>query len=183
MNNIARTTWKQIRIIADRYPIVIAALVIILYYLLTNFNLYQHKGQRHTFLDYIMEFDSLFFLWLATAALLQVQKWRKSYIVEEGQRRNIERILDRQQIYSHLVNDITALLQDNVNNPLAVISVTTQEMRRKFEKDGEIMRWLDRIDGAMQRIHHTIHDLQAYEAQKIIESSHEVLKAQQESSL
>jgi hypothetical protein len=70
------------------------------------------------------------------------------------------------------------LLQDNVNNPLAIISVTTQEIRRRFEKDSEIVRWLDRIDGAMKRIHNTIRDLQAYEAHKLIESSTEVLKDQ-----
>jgi hypothetical protein len=64
-----------------------------------------------------------------------------------------------------------------VNNPLAVISVTTQEMRRKFIEDNEMVRWLDRIDGAMQRIHHTIRDLQAYEAQKLIDSSNEILQA------
>jgi signal transduction histidine kinase len=126
-----------------------------------------------------MEFDSLFFLWIAAALLLQVQKLRKTHKQEEANRRSMERVLDRQQIYSQLVNDITSLLQDNVNNPLAVISVTTQEMRRKFERDNEILRWLDRIDGAMQRIHNTIRDLQAYEAQKLMESSSEILKKQQ----
>jgi hypothetical protein len=90
----------------------------------------------------------------------------------------MERVLDKQQIYSALVNDITSMLQDSVNNPLALISVTTQEMRRRFETDPEIMRWLDRIDGAMQRIHHSVRDLQAYEAQKLIESSQEVIEAQ-----
>jgi hypothetical protein len=105
-----------------------------------------------------------------------VQKWRKSYTTESEHRRNIERVLDRQQIYSQLLNDINALLQDNVNNPLAVISVTTQEIRKKFETDKEIMRWLDRIDGAMQRIHHVIRDLQSYESQKMVSSSSEILK-------
>jgi signal transduction histidine kinase len=83
----------------------------------------------------------------------------------------VERVLDRQRIYSQLTTDITMMLQDNVNNPLAVISVTTQEIRRKFQQDTEIMRWLDRIDGAMQRIHNTIRDLQAYETQKMIDAS------------
>ncbi len=53
-------------------------------------------------------------------------KFRKSQHKEEHHRQEIERVLDRQQMYSQLVGDITALLQDNVNNPLAVIAVTTQ---------------------------------------------------------
>jgi len=171
--------WSFLRKLFDRYPVLVAALVIYLYYLLTSINFFQNKGKARSFLDYIMEFDSLFFLWIAAAALLQVQKLRKAHKQEEENRRNMERVLDRQQIYSQLVNDITSLLQDNVNNPLAVISVTTQEMRRKFERDNEILRWLDRIDGAMQRIHNTIRDLQAYESQKLIDSSNEVLKKQQ----
>jgi signal transduction histidine kinase len=125
-----------------------------------------------------MDFDSLFFLWLAAAALIQVQKMRKSTKQEQDRRHNIERVLDRQQVYSQLVGDITSLLQDNVNNPLAIISVTTQEIRRRFEKDAEIIRWLDRIEGAMQRIHNTIRDLQAYESQKLIDASNEALKEQ-----
>jgi len=171
-----KKVWDKIRVVIDKYPIIIAAVVIYLYYLLTTMNLFSHKTEHHSVLDYVMEFDSVFFLWIAAAALLQVQRIRKAYKKEEEQRRNVERVLDRQQIYNQLVNDITMLLQDNVNNPLAIISVTTQEIRRRFEQDSEILRWLDRIDSAMKRIHNTIRDLQAYEAQKLIESSNNLIK-------
>lgn len=170
--SIYKKSWSFI----ERYPVLIAALVIYLYYLLTSVNFFEHHNEKQGILDYVMQFDSLFFLWLAAAALLQLQKIRKAHKQEEEHRRNVERVLDRQQIYSSLINDITMLLQDNVNNPLAIISVTTQEIRRRFESDKEILRWLDRIDGAMNRIHNTIRDLQAYEAQKMIEASTNSLK-------
>jgi signal transduction histidine kinase len=161
---------------AEKYPVILAAIVIYCYYLLTSINFFKHHAEKQTLLDYVMQFDSLFFLWLAAAAFLQVQKMRKSQEKAVEQRRTMERVLDRQQIYGTLIKDITMLLQDNVNNPLAIISVTTQEIRRRFESDKEILRWLDRIDGAMQRIHNTIRDLQAYEAQKLIESTTEKLE-------
>ncbi len=176
MKELFNKIWLKIHVIVEKYPILIAAIVIYLYYLLASINLFRHAGEKQTFMDYVMKFDSLFFLWLAAAALLQVQKMRKAYKREEETRRNIERALDRQQIYSTLVNDITMLLQDNVNNPLAIISVTTQEIRRRFETDPEIMRYLDRIEGAMKRIHNTIRDIQSYEAQKLIEGTAETLK-------
>lgn len=182
MKNVIMKTWNIIRKIVEDYPVVVAALVIYLYYLFTSLNLFQHQTEKRSFTDYFLQFDSLFFLWLAAAALIQLQRMRKSYKKEEYQRREIERVLDRQQIYSGLINDITMLLQDNVNNPLAIISVTIQEIRRKFESDDEIIRWLDRIDSAMKRIHNTIRDLQAYEAQKLIESSNELLKEQQKNN-
>lgn len=176
MNDLIKKIWFKFQVIVEKYPVVISAVVIYLYYLLASVNLFRRSDINRTFLDYVMEFDSLFFLWLAAAALLQVQKIRKAYKKEEESRRNIERALDRQQIYSTFVNDITMLLQDNVNNPLAVISVTTQEIRRRFETDAEIVRFLDRIDGAMRRIHNTIRDIQSYEAQKLVESTTEILK-------
>ena len=178
MKELGKQLWSSTRQTIERYPIIIAASVIYLYYLLTSVNLFQHKGEKHSFLDYLMEFDSLFFLWLAAAALIQVQKFRKSYQQEAERRRTMERILDRQQIYTQILNEVNALLQDNVNNPLAIISVSTQEMRKKFEADNEVMRLLDRIDGSMQRIHFVIRDLQAYESQKVLESSEEILNAQ-----
>ncbi len=176
--NFIKNAWVKIKWLFDKYPVVVSAVVIYLYYLLTSFNFFSHHKERQGFLDYVMEWDSLFFLWIAAAALLQIQKLRKSQTTSEDQRRNMERVFDKQHMYSTLVNDITAMLQDSVNNPLALISVTTQEMRRRFETDSEIMRWLDRIDGAMQRIHHTIRDLQAYESQKLLESSQEIIEAQ-----
>lgn len=181
MKEFLKKIWRPVWMYIERYPVIVAAIVIYLYYLLTSFNLFVNHKEKQTVLDYVMDFDSLFFLWLAAAALIQVQKMRKSNKQEQDRRHNIERVLDRQQVYSQLVGDITSLLQDNVNNPLAIISVTTQEIRRKFETDAEIIRWLDRIEGAMQRIHNTIRDLQAYEAQKLIDSSNEALKEQAKS--
>lgn len=171
--------YLKVKAVAEKYPVILAALVIYLYYLLTSFNFFTHHSEKQSFLDYVMQFDSLFFLWLAAAAFLQLQKTRKSNVQEQERRRGVERIMDRQQMYSTLIKDITMLLQDNVNNPLAIISVTTQEIRRRFESDKEILRWLDRIDGAMQRIHNTIRDLQAYEAQKLIEATNESLNPAQ----
>jgi signal transduction histidine kinase len=162
---------QLIRSLTERYPVVVAGVVIYLFYLLTSINFLQRSHEHESFFDYFLQFDSLFFLWLAAAALIQVQRFRKSYRVAEEGRQKMERVLDRQRIYSQLATDMTMLLQDNVNNPLAVISVTTQEIRRRFQQDNEIMRWLDRIDGAMQRIHNTIRDLQAYETHKMFDMS------------
>ena len=176
MKDLLKKIWEKSRDFAGRYPLLLSAVAIYFYYLLTSFDFFQHQGEKRSFLDYIMQFDSLFFMWAAAAALLQVQKIRKEHAEETNRRREVERVLDRQKIYGELVSDMTMLLQDSVNNPLAVISVTTKEMRRKFERDDEIMRWLDRIDGALQRIHNTIRDIQAYEAQKMIDSSSTALE-------
>jgi hypothetical protein len=162
--------------IVSKYPVVVAGVVIYLYYLGTTVDFLGHATGKKTFWEYIIQFDSLIFLWIASAALIQLQSARKEKRQEEENRRSMERLIDRQEIYSGLLKDIMMLLQDNVNNPLAIISTTTQEIRRKFNNDAEIMRWLDRIDGAMTRIHHTIRDLEAYEARKLLDTSTETLR-------
>ena len=171
-----RKLYDYLKDIVSKYPVVVAGVVIYLYYLGTTVDFLGHATGKKTFWEYIIQFDSLIFLWIASAALIQLQSVRKEKKQEEDNRRSMERLLDRQEIYSGLLKDIMMLLQDNVNNPLAIISTTTQEIRRKLGNDAEIMRWLDRIDGAMTRIHHTIRDLEAYEARKLLETSTETLR-------
>ncbi len=177
MTKLIEGSWGFLRKLITRYPVIVAGVVIYLYYLLTSIEFFKHRGTPHSFLDYIMQFDSGIFLWIAAAALISVQRIRKTNEAEREKLTNVQRILDKQQIYGQLVTDITTLLQDSVNNPLAVIKVTTQEIRKRFEKDTEILRWLDRIDGAMQRIHNTIRDLQAYETQKMIDVASNDIKS------
>lgn len=167
--------WNKIVAFSDRYPVVLYALAIYLYYLVSSLNVFRH-GRPETFTDYFFQYDSLFFMWIAAAALLQLRSLRKASKKDEERRHEVERALDRQQIHERLINDITMLLQDNVNNPLAVISVTTREIRRKFEKDIDIIKWLDRIESSIQRIHNTIRDIQAYEANKILQETATALK-------
>lgn len=166
-----KTVWRRIVTIVEKYPVVTAGIIIYLYYLLASINVFRHSGEHQTVLDYVMNFDSLIFLWLAAAAFLQVLRIRKSYREELDKRREMELLIERQRIHTQLVNDITLMLQDSVNNPLALIGVTTQEMRKRFAVDEDIVRSLDRIEGAMQRIHNTIRDIQVYETQKMVEKT------------
>lgn len=163
--------FEKIKTFVNKYPLIIAAVLIYAYYLLTSVNFFQNHNTKKGFLDYVLQFDSLFFMWLATAAYVQIQKLRTDKHSNTMRNFQLEKQLEFQQIHTKVVNEISALLQDNVNNPLAVISITTKEIRRKFESDTEIIRWLDRIDSSMQRIHNTIRDIQLYETQKLLEES------------
>jgi signal transduction histidine kinase len=170
-----KALWKKILNFVQEYPVIVAALVIYGYYLLTSIDLFSHK-QKESFVDYFIRFDSLFFLWIAAAAWMQVMRLKKARHEDEKRRLELERTFDRQQIHEQIVQDITELLQDNVNNPLAIISVTSREIRKRFEADDDIIRWLDRIDGSIHRIHNTIRDLQTWETGKILKETSDTLK-------
>ncbi|MBU1299677.1 MAG: hypothetical protein KJ963_09125 [Bacteroidetes bacterium] len=176
MKSILKNLWNKIKVLIKSYPVVVAAIIIYLYYLITSINLFQTYNVKRTFIDYLLQFDSLIFMWLAVAAFLQSQKIRQGHIEETIRRFEIEKQFEIQKIHTKVVNEMTTLLQDHVNNPLAVISVTTKEIRRKFETDADIIKWLDRIDSSLQRIHNTIRDIQHYETQKMIEESNKALQ-------
>jgi signal transduction histidine kinase len=165
----ARNRWSGVLTFLDRYSIIIAAVVIYGYYLLTSIDLLKQPTEKHGFLDYVLQFDSVILMWIVAVVLIQMQKYRREKREQEERHRQIELEFERQKIHLQVLDEITALLQDNVNNPLAIISITTHTIRRRFETDDEIIGWLDRIDASMQRIHTTINDIKAYQTQKIVE--------------
>jgi signal transduction histidine kinase len=155
----------------DRHSILVAAVVILGYYLLTAVNLIE-KGERGKgVIGYLLQFDSLIVLWIIAAVVIQLQKYRRQQKDEEERRKKIALDFEKQRIHLQLLEDITKLLQDNVNNPLATISITSHNIRKKVKADDEITAWLDRIDASLQRIHTTINDIKAYQTQKIVEST------------
>jgi signal transduction histidine kinase len=161
--------WSGIRQFLEKYIILVAAVVIYAYYLFTSLNLIEHGDSKKGFLDYVLQFDSLILMWVIAVVYVQLQKYRKEKSEEEDYRKKVQSEFERQRIHLQLLDEITGLLQDNVNNPLAVISITSHTIRRKFEADDEILGWLDRIDSSLQRVHTTINDIKAYQTQKIVQ--------------
>ncbi len=178
MNSLFRRVWDPTRAFLEKYFILVAAVIIYGYYLLTSIDLIEHSSTKRGFLDYLLQFDSLFLMWVVAAVFIHLQKVRREKKEEQVYRQKIQLEFDRQRIHLQLLDEITALLQDNVNNPLAVISITSPTIRKKFANDEEILGWLDRIDASLQRVHATINDIKAYQTQKIVLRS-----TQQEESL
>lgn len=170
---IIKGFFRRIWNLITEYPAVFAAFVIYIYYLLTSVDYFEHLKEKKTFFDYVLQFDSLIWMWVAAAALIQVQKYRKDQKEESHQRLTYEHELLLQQTQAEMLNDITALLQDSINNPLAIISLKTQEIRRKFEVDSDLAKTLESIESALRRIEQTIRDLRGYEMDKIVKNAAE----------
>ncbi len=166
------SAWK----IIDRYPVIFSALLIYTYYLLVSIDLFAHFKEKKSIVDYVLRFDALIWMWVAVAAFLQVLKYRRRHSEESEARGMYQHELERQQAQHELLNDITSLLQDNINNPLAIISLRTQDLRRKFEESQEVLLWANGIESAVKRIERTVRELKSYETQRILKSSSERLQ-------
>ena len=168
MNTTLSTLRLKVFGLLDKYSILVAAVVIYGYYLLTSIDLMEHSTTKRGFLSMVMQFDSLILMWIIAAVVLQLQKYRRDQKEQSVYRDTVNSEFERQKIHIQTLDDVTASLQEQINNPLAVISITSHTIRHKYETDAELLAWLDRIDSSLQRISGVINDVKAYQTQKIV---------------
>ncbi|MBI5473477.1 MAG: hypothetical protein HY961_14130 [Ignavibacteriae bacterium] len=163
----------------DKYSIIVSGVVIYIYFLLSSFDMLRTRDVTRGPLDFILQFDSLILLWMIAVVVIQLQKYRKQNREQEEYREKVQLEFDRQRTKLQVLDELTSLLQDNINNPLAIISVSSQSLHRKYDGDTETINWLDRIDSALQRVHTTINDIKAYKTQEIVKESMAVVDGAQ----
>lgn len=154
--------------ILDRYGILLAGVFIFSYYLWTALDMFATSHWRKSFQGYFLQFDSLILLWLLLVAGLKLHEYRKKQNDENERHRRIALEYERQKMQLNLLDDVTTLLTDAVNNPLAVISLSAGSIRERFKSDNEVLSFLDHIDGALKRMREVMADFHNYETKKII---------------
>jgi hypothetical protein len=156
---------------AKRYPVMIMAVGIFGYYLATALDLFRKSGKVHLSpLDFILQFDSLIWMWIAAFVFIKLQKTKEKFYGEEKERLLIQHQLEKSKIASTILKQITMQLQDTINNPLAIIGVMTEDIRKRFLAEPEVMHRLDQIDTALQRIHNAIKDIATYQTAQVLEA-------------
>jgi hypothetical protein len=162
---------------AKRYPVIIMAVGIFGYYLATALNLYKKSGKMHLSpLDFILQFDSLIWMWIAAFVFIKLQTTKEKFFGEQKEKLLIQHQLEKSTIASTILKQITMQLQDTINNPLAIIGVMTEDIRKRFVAEPEVMRRLDQIDTALQRIHNAIKDIATYQTAQVLEALQRDLK-------
>lgn len=152
----------------DRHSIFVATIVIAGYYVFATLDLFQHTQIKKGLLEYILRFDSLIFMWVIAAVVIQLQKHKRERQAEEEHRKRIFHEYERQRAQLQMLDEFTMLLQDTVNNPLAAISITTHNLRKRFASDMEVASSADRIEASLQRINGVIRNFKAEQTQKIV---------------
>lgn len=168
---------KRALAFAGRYPVIVAAVAIYGYYLTTTVDFFEKShGTKFTLLDFILQFDSLFWMWITAFVFIKLQQSRESHFQEERQRVAMQTHLEKSALANSILKDITAQLQDTINNPLAIIRMSTEELRDKAKKDDQITKKLDQIDASLRRIHNAIKDVAMYESTRILDMIGELVK-------
>jgi signal transduction histidine kinase len=163
--------WTRFLAFVDKYSIIVSGVVIYIYFLLSSLDVLRSRAASRSWVDFILQFDSLIFLWLIAVVAIQLQRYRQRVREQEEYQHKVQYEFDRQRTKLQVVEEITSLLQDNINNPLAIISLNSQKLRRKLDGDIESTALLDGVDNGLQRVHATINDIKAYQTQKIVHES------------
>jgi hypothetical protein len=159
------TSW------ARKYPVVIIGIGIFGYYLISALDLFKKTGRAHlTPMDFFFQFDSLLWMWAAAFIFVKLQKTKEKFYGEQTERLVVQHQLEKSRIASTILKQITRQLQDTINNPLAIIGVMTEDIRKRFRAEPDVMRRLDQIDSSLKRIHNAIKDIATYQTAQVLEA-------------
>jgi signal transduction histidine kinase len=170
---MVKSIWKKLLRWVNAYPVVIAILGIYAYYLFTTLNLFRKSEvTRLSFSDFLVHYDSLIWMWLVVYLFSRGQTIKEKYESNELSRKQILSEVEKSSIASVVLHNVIHLLQDAINNPLAIIGSTTEEIRKQSSSDPRLSRQFDQIEASLQRIHNAIKDVQVYESTELLEKLH-----------
>ena len=165
--------WKRLSQWISRYPLVFSVLGIYGYYLFTTLNFFRRSEVSHLSLfDFILQYDSLFWMWLVVYVVSRAQSMKQKYESDEVSRKQLLSEVEKSAVASDVLQNVIRLLQDSINNPLAIIGSTTDEMRKHIPADPQSDRHFDQIEASLQRIHNAIKDVEVYQSSLLLEHLH-----------
>jgi signal transduction histidine kinase len=170
---MVKRMWKKILLWVNAYPIVFSVMGIYAYYLFTTVNFFKKSAVAHLSLfDFILQYDSLIWMWLVVYVVSRAQTMKQKYEADEKSRKEFLSEVEKSSIAAAVLRNVIRLLQDAINNPLAIIGSTVEEIRKQSASDPHLSRRFDQIEASLQRIHNAIKDVQVYESTELLERLH-----------
>jgi signal transduction histidine kinase len=170
--------WRRLSQWIGRYPLVFSVLGIYGYYLFTTLNFFKRSEVSHlTLFDFILQYDSLFWMWLVVYVVSRTQSMKQRYEAGDSSRKQILSEVEKSAVASAVLQNVIRLLQDAINNPLAIIGSTAEEMRKHYPAGPQSARHFDQIDASLQRIHNAIKDVEVYQSTLLLEHLHKQVSA------
>ncbi len=175
--NLKGRFFEKIKRVILKYPALFAAFAIYGYYLISTIFIFRRaEAESVGFVDYIFQYDSLFFLWTVAYILIRSQNFRNESRMQKEQSDSVISEVERARIASSVLLSLVDQIEDRINNPLTVIASYTEDIRKRFADDYELTKKLDHIDALLQRIHNSVKDVSMYQSQNLLNNLHFKLK-------
>jgi signal transduction histidine kinase len=111
-------------------------------------------------------------MWLVVYLLSRAQTMKQKYESDDTTKKQILSDVEKSSVASVVLHNVIRLLQDAINNPLAIIGSTAEEIRKRSPSDPYLSRQFEQINASLQRIHNAIKDVQVYESTELLEQLH-----------
>ncbi len=168
-----KSSWKRALQWINKYPLVFSVLGIYGYYLFTTVNFFKKSEVAHlTLFDFILQYDSLIWMWLVVYVVSRAQAMKQKYEAGSVDKNHLLSEVEKSAVASSVLQSVIQHLQDAINNPLAIISSMTEELRKHNFSDPQASRQFDQIEESLHRIHNAIKDVEVYESTRLLERLH-----------
>lgn len=150
---MVRKLLHLLRDTAARYPAIISAYFIYLYYFFVTLDFYKSFKAAHlASSEFLTHFDALFWMWLLAFAFVKVLAYRekshlheKLMIIQEQQAREAEWRCDQYQ-------NLTTTLKTEVNEPVVIASGYLRLIRQQYQNGNGITSKLDAVDEQLKKV-------------------------------
>ncbi len=175
---MTKSPWKRALQWINKYPLVFSVLGIYGYYLFTTLNFFKKSEVTHlTLLDFVIQYDSLIWMWLVVYVVSRAQALKQKYEADTVNKNHLLSEVEKSAVASTVLQSVIRHLQDTINNPLAIISSTTEELRKYNSSDPHVSHQFDQIAESLHRIHNAIKDVEVYESTQLLEQLHKQVSA------
>jgi hypothetical protein len=148
----------------------LSGMLIFLYYFWVALDFLTSPNARRDFKGSFFQFSSVIMLWGLVFLGSKLFDYRKKKEEEEKKKLALVQEYERRMMQLELLDEVANLVNDAVNNPLAIISLSVGSIREQFEPDSEILAHLDGIEGALNRVREVLAGYKSYKSSKIVSS-------------
>ena len=156
--------------ILEKQGILLSGILIFAYYLWAALDLFASSIPRRGFQGYFFQFSSVILLWGLLFLAAKLFEYKKKQKQEQENNVRIVQEYERRKMQLDLLDEVSEILHDTVNNPLAIITISASSIRDRFCQDSEILAYLDSIDGALKRVREVLANFESYQTRKIVKS-------------
>jgi signal transduction histidine kinase len=136
-----RKVVTMVKEFSATYPAVLSGYIMYSYLFISIIRFYlKAKSREMSLYDIYESFDALPFMWLLSSALVSIIDMRTKLHETERARILEHRELEIKQTQLRTMNEVAKGFQHRINNPLAIIYLAVNGLRRSAGKKKEVVR-------------------------------------------
>jgi len=154
-----RGLWHALKELPLKYPAVLSAYIIYGYLFMVMIRFFIiARSQTLSFYDIFEIFDAVPFLWMLAMMLVKVIEMRTMLHESEKSRLLGEQELEIRKTQVGTMREVVLGMQHHINNPLAIITLTLQKIKRTEPMSPGLAEGMERLEHETQRITQVLKD-------------------------